>query len=72
MQNDHRHTQPPPARLTPDEARGATGLNVVRWVLLISLVLAILALSAIWITGAMTSAQPDHDGVISGQATPAP
>jgi hypothetical protein len=45
---------------------------VVRWVLLISLVLAILALSAIWITGALTSPQPDHNGVVSGQATPAP
>ena len=72
MQNDHTHGQPPPARLTTDEARGATGFNVVRWVLLISLVLAILALSAIWITGALTSPQPDHNGVVSGQATPAP
>jgi hypothetical protein len=42
---------------------------MVRWVLLISLVLAILALSAIWITGALTSPQPDHNGVVSGQAT---
>lgn len=72
MQNDHTHGQPPPARLTTDEARAATGLNVVRWVLLISLVLAILALSAIWITGALTSPQPDHNGVVSGQATPVP
>lgn len=58
--------------LTTDEARSGTGLNVVRWVLLISLVLAILALSAIWMTGALTSAQPDANGVVSGQATPAP
>ncbi len=68
MQNDHTQRQEPPARLSTDEARSAVGLNVVRWVLLISLVLAILALSAIWITGALTTPQADHNGVVSGQA----
>lgn len=70
MQNDHTPGQPPSAHLSTEEARGGTGLNVVRWVLLISLVLAILALSAIWITGALNSVQPDQNGVVSGQATP--
>jgi hypothetical protein len=44
----------------------------VRWILAISLVLAILALSAIWITGALSSPQPDKQSVVSGQATSAP
>ncbi|NLR39981.1 MULTISPECIES: hypothetical protein [unclassified Novosphingobium] len=43
--------------ITTDEARGGEGLNVVRWVLLISLVLAIGALTVIWVTGALTTPQ---------------
>ena len=35
-----------------DEARGGSTPHIVRYVLVISLVLAILALSLIWITGA--------------------
>lgn len=58
--------------LTTQDARSGTGLNVVRWILLISLSLAILALSAIWITGAMTSEQADANSVISSQASTAP
>lgn len=38
-----------------DEARAGSTPRVVRYVLLISIVLAILALSAIWITGALNS-----------------
>ena len=40
--------------LTGEEASGGTSPRIVRYVLLISLTLAILALSAIWITGALT------------------
>ncbi|MBB3860215.1 hypothetical protein GGQ88_001481 [Novosphingobium hassiacum] len=43
--------------ITTDEARGGEGLNVVRWVLAISLFLAIVALTIIWVTGAMTTPQ---------------
>jgi len=72
MPNDPTHGQQPSAHLSTEEARSATGLNVVRWILAISLVLAILALSAIWITGALSSPQPDKQSVVSGQATSAP
>ena len=37
-----------------DEARGGSTPHIVRYVLVISLVLAILALSLIWITGAVS------------------
>ncbi|MEL0251976.1 MAG: hypothetical protein VW935_08510 [Novosphingobium sp.] len=43
--------------ITTDEVRGGEGLNVVRWVLLISLILAIGALTVIWVTGALTTPQ---------------
>lgn len=56
--------------ITTTEARSGAQANVVRWVLAIGLLLAIIALSAIWITGAMTSAQPERNSPVSGQATP--
>jgi hypothetical protein len=40
------------AHFETDEARGATSPNIVRWVLAISLLAAIVLLSAIWIFGA--------------------
>lgn len=40
--------------LTTEEASGGTSPHIVRYILLISLTLAIVALSAIWITGALT------------------
>ena len=58
--------------VTTDEARSGETPSIVRWVLLIGITLAILALSAIWITGAATSDQPEKNSPISGQATPAP
>jgi len=56
--------------LDTTEARGGDTPNVVRYVLLIGLILAILALSVIWMTGAATSPQGDRGGVVSNQATP--
>jgi hypothetical protein len=55
-----------------DEARGASTPHIVRYVLVISLLLAIGALSLIWIIGAATSDQPQDNNTISGQRTPAP
>lgn len=52
------------------EARGGSTPHIVRYVLVISLLLAIIALSVVWITGATNSAQPDENGPVSGQATP--
>lgn len=40
--------------IATDEARGGSTPQIVRYVLVISLVLAILALSLIWITGAVS------------------
>ena len=53
-----------------DDARGGSTPSVVRYVLLIGLVLAIVALSAVWITGAMTSPQGRHNDPVSNQPTP--
>lgn len=41
--------------ISTDEARGGSTPHIVRYVLFFSLALVIVALSAIWITGAMTS-----------------
>jgi len=51
-----------------DQARGGTTPHIVRYVLMISLFLAIVALSAIWITGALSSNQ---DAAESAAARPA-
>lgn len=56
--------------LETDEARSGETSNVVRYVLTIALLLAILALSAIWITGALTAPQGQRTGVVTNQATP--
>jgi len=56
--------------LETEEARSGEMSNVVRYVLVIALVLAIAALSIIWITGAATSPQGDRTGVVTNQATP--
>ena len=56
--------------LETEEARSGEMSNVVRYVLVITLVLAIAALSIIWITGAATSPQGDRTGVVTNQATP--
>lgn len=54
------------------EARGGSTPHIVRYVLVISLLLAIGALTLIWVTGAVTSDQPQEGGPVSGQRTPAP
>ena len=52
------------------EARGGSTPHIVRYVLVISLLLAIGALTLIWVTGAATSDQPERNGEVSGQAVP--
>jgi hypothetical protein len=54
------------------EARGGSTPHIVRYVLVISLLLAIGALTLIWVTGAVTSDQPERNGEVSGQAVPPP
>ncbi len=53
-----------------NEARGGSTPHIVRYVLAISLLLAVGALSLIWILGAAGTAQPEHNGPVSGQAVP--
>lgn len=57
-------------RVDTDEARAGNTPSIVRYVLIISLTLAIIALSAIWITGALTSDNPE-DGRDAGANTAA-
>lgn len=47
--------------LSEEEASGGSKDGVVRWVLLIGTLLAIIALSIIWITGAATNTDPNAD-----------
>lgn len=56
--------------VTTPEARGGSTPHIVRYVLAISLVLAIAAMTVIWVTGAVNSDQPEESGPVSGQATP--
>ena len=45
---------------TTEEARAGSTPNIVRWILAISLLAAILLLSAIWIFGALTTDEEDR------------
>lgn len=56
--------------VTTDEARGGDTPNIVRYVLLIGLVLAIIALSVVWMTGASQAPQDRPGDGISNQAAP--
>lgn len=58
--------------VTTAEARGGSTPHIVRYVLLFSLVLAILALSAIWIIGAVTADRQPDMTPLTTEASPAP
>ena len=53
------HTEGNEIHAEGDEARAGSTPNIVRWVLAISLLAAILLLSAIWIFGAATTDEED-------------
>ena len=55
--------------LDTEEARGAETTGVMRWVLGISLLLAIGLLSAIWIFGAWTQDDVESQATVSGTET---
>jgi hypothetical protein len=59
-------------RVTDDEASGGSTPHIVRYVLAISLLLAVLALSAVWITGALNSPQGSHEAPVTNQPPPTP
>lgn len=58
--------------VTDEEARAASTPHIVRYVLMISLILAIVALSTIWISGALNSPQGSRTGDVTNQAPPTP
>ena len=55
------HTEGNEVHVSEEEASGGSKEGVVRWVLIFGLILAIGALSLIWITGAMSNTDPDAD-----------
>lgn len=57
------HTEGNEVHLSEEEASGGSKDGIVRWVLVFGLVIAIGALSLIWITGALSSSDPDADNV---------
>lgn len=58
--------------LTTNEARGGRTGTGVKTMLIVSLLLVIVALSAIWIFGAWRSAQGSQGAVVTNQAPPTP
>jgi hypothetical protein len=56
-------------RIDETKARAGSNNGVLRWILLISLTLAIVALTAIWVTGALTR---DTEAGSSAPAATAP
>lgn len=55
------HTEGDQVHVSEEEASGGSKEGVVRWVLVVGLILAIGALSIIWITGAASRSDPDAD-----------
>lgn len=55
------HSEGNEVHVSEEEASGGSKEGVVRWVLIIGTLLAIIALSAIWIFGAATRDDPDAD-----------
>ncbi|MBL8656633.1 MAG: hypothetical protein JNJ92_04640 [Altererythrobacter sp.] len=60
------HNEGDEVHLSAEEASGGSKEGVVRRVLAIGLLLAILALSLIWITGALSSSDPEADNASVG------
>jgi len=55
-------------RIDETDAKGGSNEGVVRWVLMISLTLAIVALTVIWVTGALTQDNVESQGTTTGRA----
>lgn len=54
-------------RIDQDDAKAGTNEGVVRWVLLISLSLAIVAMTIIWVTGALSEGDVESEGTATGR-----
>ena len=61
------HNEGNEVHVSETEASGGSKDGVVRWVLLISLLAAIVLLSAIWIFGAATQGDVEEEATVSGQ-----
>lgn len=55
------HKEGESVHVSEEEASGGSKEGVVRWVLIVGTLLAIIALSIIWITGALSNNDPDAD-----------
>ena len=55
-------------RIDETDAKGGSNEGVVRWVLLFSLGLAIIAMTIIWVTGALTQNADESQGTATGRA----
>ena len=55
------HSEGNEVHLSEEEVSGASKEGVVRWVLIVGTLLAVIALSAIWIFGAAYRDDPDAD-----------
>ena len=62
------HKEGDEVHIDEDDARGGSTPHIVRYVLGISLALAIVALSAIWITGALSSPNAEEEEAVGGIA----
>ena len=54
-------------RIDQTDAKAGSREGVVRWVLLISLGLAIVAMTVIWVTGALTQDNVESQGTATGR-----
>lgn len=64
------HREGEEVHIDSTEARSGDTPHVVRYVLIIGLLLAIIALSAVWMTGAASAPQGDRNGEVTNQAVP--
>jgi hypothetical protein len=65
------HREGEEVHIETDEARGGATPNIVRYVLAISLVLALAAMSIVWIVGATSrDVYPDPDPSPTANASP--
>ena len=54
-------------RIDETDAKAGSNEGVVRWVLLFSLGLAIIAMTVIWVTGALTQDKVESQGTATGR-----
>lgn len=60
-------TPEPQIRVDETDAKAGSNSGTLRWILLSSLVLAIIAMSAIWITGALSQDDVESEGTATGR-----